>query len=554
MTVGCSESPNTQEPERSNKPVKGHATRKISPDIKGIQYQRKQGSDRLIIFIHGITGNSYDTWKNQRTDAFWPELLEKDNTFNDTDIAVFGYNTSLLGSHGSIDDITDNLRLHIEAEKINDKYKDVVFLCHSMGGLIVRSFVLRYRDLLKIKMIHFFSTPTQGADIANLATLISDNEQLEGMKEIQKNRLLKNMMTSWLSSKAHKEIKSYCSYELLDTKGVRIVPMASATALINQRFDPIEENHINIVKPADTRSASYLSFAVAYSETFKRDRITDSTLNYSLKSGNVSPLKSSKILVANHLEVDGFELIIPEGALIIANTIDLKNNAKIKGNKFSIISGSIIGGHLDASALPGKNGGEILIASGLINGTTISATGGNGEPGANGANGIHGGNGRDGQNGDCRGFNQWKKAKTGGSGENGTDGGDGRNGGNGGNGGIVHLISLTPHNVASDVSGGNGGAPGLGGQAGRGGKGGKGGKGCSGLGGTQNNAQNGQDGRDGYAGRDGVPGVNGENGLIFTRTINDLSDISRHVPQADDLEDYKEKIINILKDMAEKNI
>jgi len=52
-----------------------------------------------IIFVHGLTGNSYDTWLEAESRIYWPvHLLSKDVL--DAQILTFGYNadiTKLLG-------------------------------------------------------------------------------------------------------------------------------------------------------------------------------------------------------------------------------------------------------------------------------------------------------------------------------------------------------------------------------------------------------------------------------------------------------------------------
>ncbi|WP_305812399.1 hypothetical protein [Photobacterium leiognathi] len=59
-------------------------------------YQRREYSSKLILFIHGFTGNSVDTWSNKNGKSF-PSLLLQDLKIKDNfDVASYNYYTTLL--------------------------------------------------------------------------------------------------------------------------------------------------------------------------------------------------------------------------------------------------------------------------------------------------------------------------------------------------------------------------------------------------------------------------------------------------------------------------
>jgi pimeloyl-ACP methyl ester carboxylesterase len=58
----------------------------------------------------------------------------QDDTFNASDIYVYEYPTSVRRSSFSIDEIAENMRLFFDADGVS-KYKEIIFLAHSMGGL-----------------------------------------------------------------------------------------------------------------------------------------------------------------------------------------------------------------------------------------------------------------------------------------------------------------------------------------------------------------------------------------------------------------------------------
>jgi hypothetical protein len=73
---------------------------------------------------------------------------------------------------------------------------------------------------------------------------------------------LADLQRDWLAGSLR--IKSFCAYEGKETFGIQIVDQRSASNLCTERLDPIAENHLDIVKPATKRAASYLAFKDAY--------------------------------------------------------------------------------------------------------------------------------------------------------------------------------------------------------------------------------------------------------------------------------------------------
>jgi pimeloyl-ACP methyl ester carboxylesterase len=119
--------------------------------------RQSRDNDTAIVFVHGVFGDGAATWKNGN--AYWPNLLASDPTFTNADIFVHDFPSPTLATSYTIGELASHLRLRLDAQKVFQTHRRVVFLCHSMGGLVVRAFLLRYRDHAKqVPMIYFFST------------------------------------------------------------------------------------------------------------------------------------------------------------------------------------------------------------------------------------------------------------------------------------------------------------------------------------------------------------------------------------------------------------
>ncbi|KXX77173.1 Vegetative incompatibility protein HET-E-1 [Madurella mycetomatis] len=131
-----------------------------------------------IIFVHGLNGGSRSTWsKGGNPELFWPrEWLPKEDDLHDVRIHTFGYPAGV--TRESILSIPDFARSLLAA--INDspllsrgEKPPIVFVAHSMGGLVVKkAYIIGIRELEfqpiidRICAIFFLATPHKGASIA----------------------------------------------------------------------------------------------------------------------------------------------------------------------------------------------------------------------------------------------------------------------------------------------------------------------------------------------------------------------------------------------------
>ncbi|MGA0560659.1 esterase/lipase family protein [Larkinella sp. VNQ87] len=242
----------------------GSAQESDSPPSEYIRNEAENPG--VIVFVHGVTGNSKDTWTHPVSGAYWPNLIANDSAFNGFNVYVYNYPSPALGKSYNIDEVAENMRLVLSNDKVFN-HKQVVFLCHSMGGLVTRSYLLKNRDLIpKVAMAYFFATPTTGSEVAGIAKLLSNNPQFGKMLSMDSDSYLADKQRDWQS--AGITFPCYCAYEVRETYGQKIVQQQSATNLCNKRLDPIDANHIDIVKPANTGSIPYIAFKSAFEEVF----------------------------------------------------------------------------------------------------------------------------------------------------------------------------------------------------------------------------------------------------------------------------------------------
>ena len=157
------------------------------------------------------------------------------------------------------------MRAVLAVNRIPD-YEKIVFISHSMGGLVTRAYLLKNRSVAeRTSFAYFFSTSTTGSQIASVVDFVFGNPQISKLKTLKPDEYLADLLRQWLAAQFH--FPSYCAYEKRPTRGISlVVNMDSAASLCTKALDPIDTDHSDVVKPESENSTSYLVFKAAYSD------------------------------------------------------------------------------------------------------------------------------------------------------------------------------------------------------------------------------------------------------------------------------------------------
>lgn len=228
------------------------------PTLPGYVVKRKDKAPRALVLVHGITGDGYSSWTNQ-SDTYWPDIMKDDPAFNGFDIYAYQYPTSAFGQCLPITDLANHMRTHLKNDGIFSEHEQVVFLAHSMGGLVTRQFLLRNREMVnKVPLVMFFATPTGGSWKANAASLLSTCSQVDDLRKMDVNSYLKSQQSDWLSGGLQERVVSYCAFETQTSGGSLTVDRSSATLLCTKDPEALPTNHSNAVKPNSQSDLSHI--------------------------------------------------------------------------------------------------------------------------------------------------------------------------------------------------------------------------------------------------------------------------------------------------------
>lgn len=242
----------------------------INPNTITDGYVGESQKQKAIIFIHGLFGHTQHTWQNERTRAYWPNLLRNDPQFQDYAIFLIGYSSPKLAKASTIEEIATRELQKLKDEGVFDRHQQIYFLTHSMGGLIAKRMLVKLHHpntedlkmLDKIRAVVFLSTPSQGSEMAKIVSKFSPNPQPNDLQSATHNSFLQSLENEWQNllldrSKGITYPKSFCAYETKSTSGVMIVNRVSAITICDNNPYAMDLNHIEIAKPASENVDPY---------------------------------------------------------------------------------------------------------------------------------------------------------------------------------------------------------------------------------------------------------------------------------------------------------
>ena len=141
-------------------------------------------SDTVVVFVHGLHSSSLTAWQDLPEDAsakdsFWPSLVVSDPSLNHPSVYLAGFYTG-LGADYSTADAANELFTHLSTPVGTEQpvlaKRNILFVAHSLGGVITREVLTEHPDAFASKRVGLLlvASPSNGSAYANmLATAAS---------------------------------------------------------------------------------------------------------------------------------------------------------------------------------------------------------------------------------------------------------------------------------------------------------------------------------------------------------------------------------------------
>ncbi|KAK5011659.1 hypothetical protein LTR28_009893 [Elasticomyces elasticus] len=238
-----------------------------------------------VCFVHGLTGDREETWTAKGQEKSWPQLLLPAH-LKQARILSWGYDAyvmrrSVASSNRLIDHATNLLNdLTTDRSVNNASTRSLIFVAHSLGGLVCKQAILISKDnpephlkglFQYTKAIAFMGTPHTGSWMASwarmpasiLGILKSANKSLLSVLQID-DQLLESIQIGFLSlvrdlrDNQNRRLEVTCFFEELGMPTVGIVVSKESATFAGYNPVSIHANHSDMVKFAVSNDNGFI--------------------------------------------------------------------------------------------------------------------------------------------------------------------------------------------------------------------------------------------------------------------------------------------------------
>lgn len=149
---------------------------RLPDDVTNNTWFCDNNSDTVVVFVHGLNSSSRTAWlreKSQTTgEVYWPKLVLEDRNLDRPSVFLAGFYTGVQATNYSMGDAANELFLALSNpigthEPVLSR-KNIVFVAHSLGGIIVRSVMVQHPEAFRGKRIGLMlvASPSLGSEYA----------------------------------------------------------------------------------------------------------------------------------------------------------------------------------------------------------------------------------------------------------------------------------------------------------------------------------------------------------------------------------------------------
>ncbi len=233
------------------------------------EWLRKPENNTAVVFVHGILSSGETGWRHDNG-AYWPALLQREPELSGVGIYVYSYRTDIFSGHYQLGDVVDDLkeRMWMAGALKNQR---LIFVCHSMGGIVVRQYlVTRVLDFIEAQIhvgLFLVGSPSLGSEYANwlgLLAKILGNDQAEALRFSQNNAWLNDLDKNFKNLHAAGKLP-LSGKELIEDNFIilkkflrkQVVEPFSGARYFAEPYKVPHSDHFSIAKPENERAIQH---------------------------------------------------------------------------------------------------------------------------------------------------------------------------------------------------------------------------------------------------------------------------------------------------------
>lgn len=237
----------------------------------------------MLIFVHGILSDSQACWRNSNG-VSWPEIVMRDPDFPPCGVSTFSYSSRLFGSRFSIADAANSLWELMKGRQMIASGRTTVFVCHSMGGIVVRKLLVKRQvDLAGNGFVGLFlvASPTMGSQWAAWllpVTIFFRHTQAIALSSKESNRWLQDLKDEFINLRDNGPVRIF-GRELLEAEPIAfrwvpwippIVRSIEGGVLFAESLKIGDSNHFTVAKPVHEGALQHVALRNFINDLRKR--------------------------------------------------------------------------------------------------------------------------------------------------------------------------------------------------------------------------------------------------------------------------------------------
>lgn len=244
--------------------------------INEFSHKKESNTNTIIVFVHGLSG-SHKTWKNNWKLTIYDYLFENIRIMHDFGYAFFRYKSNIFNINSrfiylksfiqgkneqvqDVDKITSILYSHLTTSGIRDK--KIIFMAHSLGTIVVKKFILKYKDDTeisnRIKLFFSFASPFYGSKLASHRSSILRHSKTHKQINIMEpgSDYLKALNESWINCP---DVPSTFQFVAVNDQVVKKDGDNYPLNLYKEKLIETTDDHFSIIKPKYGKSSIILN-------------------------------------------------------------------------------------------------------------------------------------------------------------------------------------------------------------------------------------------------------------------------------------------------------